>query len=167
MEVASGSASVHRVVEPGEHGCRGLKGVACPTDDILSGAVCTLTTSRGIKTLTHLKRPPGLRGASGGSACRHPSAPRSLLGWPSSRPATRQPPLLRSRESHRAVPASSFPLFLSPWASSSPSTSYFLSALFWPRFVHRFLVPATTHDSSVSSATDHRTTPFLRSLTPI
>lgn len=38
------------------------RGVACATDDILSGAVCTLTTSRGIKTLTHLKRPPGLRG---------------------------------------------------------------------------------------------------------
>lgn len=36
--------------------------VACATDDILSSAVCTLTTSRGIKTLTHLKRPPGLRG---------------------------------------------------------------------------------------------------------
>lgn len=38
-------------------------GVACTTDDILSGAVCTLTTSRGIKTLTHLKRPSGLRRA--------------------------------------------------------------------------------------------------------
>lgn len=30
------------------------------SNDILSGAVCTLTTSRGIKTLTHLKRPSGL-----------------------------------------------------------------------------------------------------------
>lgn len=52
---------------------RVARGVACVTDDILSGAVCTLTTSRGIKTLTHLKRPPGLCGASGGSACRPPS----------------------------------------------------------------------------------------------
>ena len=38
------------------------QGVACATDDILSAGVCALTTSRGIKTLTHLKRPLGLRG---------------------------------------------------------------------------------------------------------
>lgn len=86
---------------------RVARGVACVTDDILSGAVCTLTTSRGIKTLTHLKRPPGLCGASGGSACRPPSfslRPRALLflslfrssGVPTTHPAS----LFRSGANH-------------------------------------------------------------------
>jgi len=70
---------------------RVARGVACVTDDILSGAVCTLTTSRGIKTLTHLKRPPGLCGASGGSACRSPSA----LPSSSSPPLSLSFPILR------------------------------------------------------------------------
>ena len=49
--------------------------LGCATDDILSAGVCALTTSRGIKTLTHLKRPLGLRGEDPPPPPRHLTTP--------------------------------------------------------------------------------------------
>lgn len=110
------------------------QGVACATDDILSGAVCTLTTSQGIKTLTHLKRPPGLRGALGGSACclslYLSLRPRALLPFDSpvfqpSHPPTHPASLFRSGANHHPD--------YTPRRSPSHRS----------RFVHRFLVSAS------------------------
>jgi len=114
---------------------RVARGVACVTDDILSGAVCTLTTSRGIKTLTHLKRPPGLCGASGGSACRLPST--SPFTLKPSFSLFSDPPVFQ-------LPAR---LPFSVPAQTTTTTTPIApprSPFHYPRFVHRLLIPAST-----------------------
>lgn len=102
---------------------RVARGVACVTDDILSGAVCTLTTSRGIKTLTHLKRPPGLCGASGGSACRPPSASPFALE-PSSFSLFSDPPVFQlPARLPFSVPAQTTTIPIAPPTFSFPPPS--------------------------------------------
>lgn len=149
---------------------RVARGVACVTDDILSGAVCTLTTSRGIKTLTHLKRPPGLCGASGGSACRPPSASPFTLE-PSSFSLFSDPPVFQlparlpfsvpaqTTTTPIAPPTFSFPLPSLCPPAPRPS-SYRISA---PRLSCRSHEP-TQHLVTLFSSAPTATGLILRSL---
>lgn len=129
---------------------RGLKGVACSTDDILSGAVCALTTSRGIKTLTHLKRPPGLRGAPGGSACRHPSR-SSSHPLPAASPSN-LPFSVLERFTPLLVPI--FLFFLSLFHCKSRSSLVLSIGSTAPRST------PTTHNFPVLSSTDYPVPPI-------